>query len=358
MIKFTIDMKIRKKEHFEGKRHLLFALLGSFFVVCSLNGAFAVERAEAAFTIDVPYQQAVPDFLEAITEATENVKDEGELEDVAQWEEEARGRLPEFLEDLIKIAQQLEEDGNEEFIVEEYQAFADKWNVISQSYPGLSELQSVLGPIVDQLLSGLPTLKPTPSENPVGNLYDLYVEMTQINPWFVGLLWDVPLAENVQKRSRVVEKTREITIGGYKSIDILEREIVVQLNGTVVFSEFIKNGVLTGRTVLLRGPSILHEALEKMIEDGGVDREIEIVQELVNIVDLNLELALQNGIIDDCSYSFIFRRQLSSLKDTCIDINGNEQNFNEISKFSPFDHVNQVELTHIDPLATVMIPAL
>ena len=33
------------------------------------------------------------------------------------------------------------------------------------------------------------------------------------------------------------------------------------------------------------------------------------------------------------------------LKDTCVDINGEVRSFPEISEYSPFDHVNQVELS-------------
>ena len=169
MINFLTRKTSGQKEQFKGKYYLLFALGYSFFAICLLDSIFVIKHAQAAFTSDVPYQQAVPDFLEAITEATTSVKDEGELEEIAEWAEETRARLPEFLEDLIEIAQQLEENGNYEFIIEEYQAFADKWNSISQSYPGLSELEPVLGPIIDQLLSGLPKLKSHTSENPVGH---------------------------------------------------------------------------------------------------------------------------------------------------------------------------------------------
>jgi hypothetical protein len=358
MIKFLKIKKSVKKEHLRGKHHLMFVLLCSFFIGCLLNGVWTARSAEAAYTIDVPYQQAVPDFLEAITEAAAGVKDEVELEEIWQWHEETQARFPEFLEDLIEIARQLEDNGNEQFIVEKYQAFADKWNTISQLYPGLSELEPVLEPIIDQLLTGLPTLQSTPPENPVGNLYELYVEMSRLNPWFVGSLWDVPLIENAQKRSELFEITRERTVRGYKSIDIISRDTVVSLNGVTVFSELIKDGVLMNRAVLLNGPSMLHETLEKMIEDGGEPQEIEIVQEFVDLINLNIELALQNGIIDDCSYSFIFRKRLNGAKSTCTDINGNELDFNEISKYSPFDHVNQVELTRVDPLAKLTIPAI
>ena len=357
MTKGPTKIKIKQKEQLSCKHSFMSALLGSFFVVCMLDGCFAIRHADAAFTIDVPYQMAVPDFLEAITEATESVKDAEELEDITQWENNARERLPEFLEDLIEIARQLEEKGNEEFIFEEYQAFADKWNDISKTYPGLSELEPVLGPIIDQLLNGLPTLGPTPPEgNPAGNLFELYIEMTQVNPWFVGLIWDVPLIEDTLLRSEISEETRERTVNGFKSIDIIKRDILVTLNGVVVFSELIEDGTLTERAVFLGDPSILHETLRKMIEDGGVPREIAIVQEFIDLININLQFALQNGIIDDCSYSFIFRNQLNGMKGTCTDINGNEQNFIEISKFSPFDHVNQVELTYVDPLAKLTIP--
>lgn len=356
MTKCPFNTKIKRKERLCKKHSLMFVLVSSFFMACLFDGGFAINHAQAAYTIDVPYQMAVPDFLEAITDATESVKDAEELEDIAQWENNERGRLPEFLEDLLEIAKQLEENGNEEFIFEEYQAFADKWNVISQTYPGLSELEPVLGPIIDQLLSGLPTLGPTPSENPVGNLFELYVELTQLNPWFVGLIWDVPLIEDTQLRSEVSEETHERTINGYKTIDIIKKDTLVKLNGIVVFSELIENGTLMNRAVLMRNPSVLHETLEQMIEDGGASREIAIVQEFIDLINTNLDFALQNGIIDDCSYSFIFRKQLNGMKSTCTDINGNEQNFIEISKYSPFDHVNQVELTHVDPLANLTIP--
>jgi len=127
------------------------------------------------------------------------------------------------------------------------------------------------------------------------------------------------------------------------------------LNDITVFSESIEDGIVTNRNVILRDPSALHETLQKMIEDGGAPREIAIVQEFIELIDLNLKFALQNGIIDDCSYSFIFRKQLNGMKSTCTDIIGNEQDFIEISKYDPFDHVNQVELTRVDPLTELTI---
>ncbi len=45
---------------------------------------------------------------------------------------------------IVEIAQPLEKNGNDDFIVGKYQVFADKWNDIVQFYPGLSGLESVL----------------------------------------------------------------------------------------------------------------------------------------------------------------------------------------------------------------------
>ena len=335
----------------------------TYFIVAVMSGAvmftagsLVAKTADAAYTHDVPYQVAVPDFIDAVTNATAGVKDQDELDAIAQWEEDARARLPEFLNDLIFIAQQLEANGSEEFVVQKYTEFADKWNAIAQSYPGLAELEPVIGPILDQLVSGLPVLQSTTEGNPAGNLYNLHVQMYQLNPWGTGEFWNVPPVESALKTTQISEHMREEIIDGFRSIRIVKRDVVVTLNGVVVFSEFIQDGELLNRAVVFRDPSVIHEALAQMVAAGEDQQDIDVVSELVDLADLNLELALDSGVIDDCSYSYIYRKQLAGGKATCVDINGEVQNLAEISKYDPFDHVNQVELSRLYSLSDPTLP--
>lgn len=352
-MKRMTDKDLRKKDGPRRKRHRhfwVFILVGFLFFAGVAPAMVDVKAAEAAFTQDVPYQDAVPGFLEAISDAVRDVKDDGELEEIARWEEETRGRLPEFLGDLIDIAQQLEENSGEEFVVERYEAFAAKWQGIVDAYPGLSELEAVLSPLLEQLLAGLPALPPARGQNPVQNLLDVYRQMEQLNPWGTGLFWGILPLEHAVTETNISERVREEIARGYRTVTVIHRNVVVTLNGVVVFSELIQDGNSVNKTVVFRDLSVLHEVLGQMVQNGEDPAVIDIVEELVELADLNIESALDNGILDDCSYSFIHRKQLAGRKDTCIDADGNVLNFAQISKFDPFDHVNQVELSRIGPL--------
>ena len=69
-------MKNQTNERIIRKWAVIVLFLGSFLI-------YSPPAGETAYTIDVPYQQAVPDFLEAITDATESVKDENELQEIS-----------------------------------------------------------------------------------------------------------------------------------------------------------------------------------------------------------------------------------------------------------------------------------
>ena len=322
-----------------------FVLRGAIVLMVIFTAMARKDCAWAAFSSNVSYQEAVPEFLEAITDAAREVKDDQELEDIAQWEEESRERLPEFLNDLIEIARQLEEYGSPEFTNENYQAFADKWNDIAAAYPGLGELEEALSPIVDQLLAGLPALRPPYGENPVQNLIDLYREMVRVDPWEAGAFWVIPPMENEIKEKIISEHFLEKTTEGYRSIVMMYRDVVVKRNSVSVYSELVKDGEIVNKSVVYRDPSVLHEALVEMTQNNEDPQAIAMVEELVDLVDLNIQTVYDKGILDDCSYSFLYRKKLVGTKDTCTDHYGNVQSVPEITAYSPFDHVNQIELS-------------
>ena len=317
--------------------------LSLFFFLAAAAGAQSFDK-------DTPYEDAVPAFIDAITDATASVKDQGELESIAQWETDARSRLPEFLNDLVLIAQQLESQGSYEFIIDEYTAFAMKWNQIAAEYPGLNELDALISPLIDQLLAGLPTLQAPPSDNPMSGLAGLYRALEIEDPWGLGGLFIIEPLPNTDKRVRITETRLDTKTKGVKSKFIISRETIATLNGVTVYFELVDNGQTVQRFVNFRDPSLIHETLNLMIANNEDPAVIAALTDLVSLLDLYLEQALNDGILDECSYSFVYRKINANMAQACIDQFGSQQDTAFNSRFDPFDDLNQVELSDPEEL--------
>ena len=93
MIKLTKNKKNGRKEHSGSRRNLTSALLSSFSIISLFNSAFVITcPLRLHLLVMLPISRLSPDFLQAIIEETGSIKDQGELEEIAQWEMEARER--------------------------------------------------------------------------------------------------------------------------------------------------------------------------------------------------------------------------------------------------------------------------
>lgn len=321
------------------------------FQTISIGGfilsAHSFSFASGDFTHDVHYTDAVPHFIEALKEATGQVKDDQELQEIFHWEQSIRPRAPEFLRDLLVIARSLEiNGGSEQYVFDQYKTFSDKWNEIAHTYPGLTELEPVLQPVIQKLFEGLPSLQSPSSSNPMSGLYDWYKAMEATNPWGIGNFFKIPDLPSEHKIKTIHEISDESTISGVKNIHIIHREAVVTRNGLKVFYELTQDGQLINRSVEYRDPSVLHETLKQMKLNGENPLIIQALQDMINLIDDHLESAFQNGVLDECSYAYIYRRDFSGQLSYCQDRLTNLNNYQEMLTYDPEDHVNQVLLSN------------
>ena len=85
-------------------------------ILAFLLGGTLSAFAAGPFDKDTHYQFAVPSFIDAVKAGTASVKDQNELNDINTWAQNGKQALPEFLDDLLTISQQLEAQGTPEFI--------------------------------------------------------------------------------------------------------------------------------------------------------------------------------------------------------------------------------------------------
>lgn len=327
------------------------SLLNNLFVSTLFVYAGLVLHSEcsaaSAYTSNVPYQQAVPNLIDDLKEKTAQVKDDQELQEIAQWETDTRNRLPEFLNDLLVIAQSLEKQGiSSQYILDEYQTFSKKWNQVSQTYPGLNELDPVLKPIMTKLLEGLPTLPPPSSDNPMSGFASLYHTLEAKNPWGMAALFQIPFLPEQWKTKNVQEQSHEMTIAGVKMLNIAHRRIKVDLNGVTVYYELKQDDQLIEKTAEFRSPSVIHETLEAMIQNHEDPQVIQNLQNLVDLIDLHLNSELNKGVLDECSYAYLYRKDLTGNLSKCTDYLTQQRNVSDILKYDPEDDINQVFLSH------------
>lgn len=320
-------------------------------IVLSLLLTFAASPVLAAgpFDKDTHYQFAVPNFIDAIKNGTLSAKDPSELDEIYAWAQDAEARLPEFLDDLLVIAQQLEAQGTPEFIFEKYSAFADKWNTISQTYPGLNELDPILSPIIDQLFAGMPTLQGPSSDNPMSGFADLYRALDTENPWFLRRLFRLEPVHS-RKSLTVQEIIEEEKIAGVRKKSIVFRETLARVNDFVVFFERIINDQSNQFFVEFRDPTIIHEIIPLMIEDDQDPAVIAALEDMADLIDVHLQNAVNNGVLDPCSHGYLYRKNLGNSIQNCVDKYGETQDAPKIFRYNPWDDVNQVKLTEADAL--------
>ncbi|HOY10450.1 MAG TPA: hypothetical protein PLB05_10315 [Candidatus Omnitrophota bacterium] len=196
-----------------------------------------VLRSEAdLFTKDIPYQQAVPAFIEAVSQEVQLVKDEQELAAIGQWEEQTRSRIQEFLDDLIQASMDVETLPPDE-VSARYEDVADKWLGVIYSFPDIYEVLPGVQPLVEQLFSGLPQLRSHRwgRDAPLQNLYEWYLAMEVQNPWGTAAYYQLLPLEPVFREFLLSEIANVRTLEGIETVKIIHRETIVRKTARLYF---------------------------------------------------------------------------------------------------------------------------
>ena len=284
-----------------------FKISGVLFVVLSA-GLVSVPRCAAdPFTKDVPYDQAVPAFLESVTQEVRAVKDDQELAAIGQWESQTRGRIQEFLDDLIRVSIDTEHLSPEE-VIAEYQAVEDKWTNVIYTFPDIDEVLPGVRPLVEQLFSGLPRLREHRSgqDVPLQNLYEWYVAMEVENPWGTAAYYQLLPVEPVLREFIFSEIANVRTVEGVESIRIIRRETIVRKNGTLIFYELIQDDQVVQNFAVAKDPTLIHELLRLALQDNADPFLVDVLQRYVELIDDELARARDQGVLDPDVYDFVY----------------------------------------------------
>ncbi|MCD4652751.1 hypothetical protein K8T06_02330, partial [bacterium] len=98
-----------------------------FAVLLAPTGSWAQE-----YGLDVPYQEAVPNFWSAVGEAVEPYP---EKEEIADWADDVSARIDEFLDDMIAGIAAMEGKPLGSPDISEIEAFNEKWRAILDTCP-------------------------------------------------------------------------------------------------------------------------------------------------------------------------------------------------------------------------------
>lgn len=258
------------------------------------------------FGVDVPCQDAVPVFLNAVTEATAGAMTESELRGVERWESDTRGGFPGFLDDWIGVMAG-SETGSAQEIFGDYSTVNQKWQAVIDSFPGSSELFAVLDPLWVELFLGVPGLRPArPDDVPLQNLFELYQQLEALNPWGTAAFYQILPLEAVYRQVWLRQVTRERTLAGYWENHIIRRETLILENGMAQYFEVIENDQVVQKFIIRKEPTFAHEIVRRAIQ-GGVDQDLrDFLIRYIRFVDQELVKARDSGLLEPQLYNITY----------------------------------------------------
>ena len=289
-------------------------MLRYYFRLCVLSFGVAVAAlipahrcAADPFTKDIPYEQAVPALLEAVSQEVRAVKDDQELAAIGQWEIQTRARIQEFLDDLIQVSIDMENLPPDE-VSARYEAVADKWIGIIYTFPDIAEVLPGVEPLVEQLFSGLPQLRVhrRGRDAPLQNLFEWYFAMEVDNPWGTAAFYQLLPIEPVFREFLFSELANVRTIEGHETIKIIRRETIVRKNGTLIFYELIRDDQVVQNFAVAKDPTLIHEILRMALQDNVDPFLIDVLQRYVELIDDELARARDQGVLDGDVYDFVY----------------------------------------------------
>lgn len=254
-----------------------------FFALILFSRVCHAQNSE--FTPDVPYQEAVPSFLERIQTAVQDIVD---VAAVRQWFEETGARFNEFASDFIDGVKEWAQAPLGSFGIGKIKDSTDKWNTVANNLPGLEDMRPVITPLLNEAVKDLPELEPVNNTGvPSGNIYNWYQQMEAANPWGTAALFKVErLDENIVKHlsKKINEQTRE----GVSSRTVIFKEKEVKKNGKPVFYILVKNDKVVEKNVAAKDKTLMHEVLRNMKQNNDDPQFISLIQQIVDTIDSHL----------------------------------------------------------------------
>jgi len=255
------------------------------------------------FGVDVPYEEAVPNFWSAVGEAVEPYP---EKEEIAAWADEVSLRINEFLADMISSIEAMEGKPLGSPDISEIEAFNEKWRAIVDTCPDCDQIVPLVEPLVEELLDGLPILRKTqPQDVPLQNFFELFQEMEALNPWGTASLFQLEPMTG-RKDLTVSEQSRETRTAGVEEIFVNNRIVTEIDDGEIIFEEQIVGDEVQQVSFSPDAVTMLHETLDGLIRDGGDPEVIALLEDLTALVDEELTNAWDAGLLDDFTYFYFF----------------------------------------------------
>lgn len=265
-------------------------------------------RAQAqttdSFSPDVPYQEAVPAFLNAVTRAVEDVENK---DDIARWADDTKSRLPEFLDDLIGVSSDFSHQPLGQFDSHTLDAFLSKWQTVITDCPECQALAPLVEPLVTTLFEDIPRLRRTRAGDvPFQNLSELFGQLRNMNPWGMGPLFQIEPPPSGVAALKVAELSREQVQEGIKEIFVIRRRTLQIINNQIAFEEWIDDDAVRFTSFLFQAHTMIHETLTQLQENGGDPEVIAMLEDLVALINEDLQLSYEAGLLDEFSYSLFF----------------------------------------------------
>ncbi len=239
------------------------------------------------FSNTVNYQDAVPVFLDELTQDAASIENG---EEILQWHDQTAPRLPELLTDLTEAAKNFQQQSLFENDLSQFVILAEKWKGVIDQYPGLQQMEALISPVLEKLINELPHVElSTTSGPPFADLVGFYQAMEQQNPWGLGAFYQLlPLLDEERARG-VSSLVREVTRSGIEQRFVLQKEVVETVNGEVTFFKLVKDGEVIDKFIKPKFPTLVHEILAQMKANGEDVVLISAIEELVTLVDFHLE---------------------------------------------------------------------
>ena len=147
-------------------------------ILCGVFPQSAPAQQAGSFNQSVPYQQAVPSFLDEVTNAIKNLVDPNVI---GPWIDQMIARFSEFLDDFKQAVIEFQNTAlnSIESGLDKLKSVNQKWTDLINSFPGLSQFTQAVEPSVNKLVQGLPKPRsPQAGDVPLQNLVGTPTEPT------------------------------------------------------------------------------------------------------------------------------------------------------------------------------------
>lgn len=261
-------------------------LITSFAFIFFLSLFQGISAAQSSGP-DVPFQQAVPSFLDEIIKA---VKDFVNADAIGPWIDRTTAVFSDFLDDIklvfIEFQTTVLDAGDNVF--HNLAEITQKAENFFQELSGLNQLTQAVQPFLEKVLQSFPSLRPGRVDDvPLQNFYEYYNTAEQRNPWQTGSFFHREDASG-QIKENFQETALEQTNSGVQSSSILSQENSVEKDGENIFHLVIKNDQVIEQQQKLPDRTLIHEILRKLKEDHADPDLIQQYENLVALIDQNL----------------------------------------------------------------------